>query len=861
MGFFGRQFRKAWPLSFSCRSVVSLKRRYFAVGVGVLAAGLVLSALLAKMFYTWERDLAQAEFNVDAKERIEVIRQVFSDHIEIVDAMAAFYRGSQRVDPQEFSTFTTPYIDKYPDIVALGWAPRIAAEQKDDHEKAMRKEGRGDYHIFGRDRQQQAVPVKTSEEYFPVDFIEPWPKQQSLVGLDMGSYPSCRNAIDRATAANQKIAIPCPLLNKKEQAGRLLLVLHPAANEPGNDSESSSATPQTRGFVFAVLRMDPILEKSLRGLSEEGIDTIITYADENGSPTVLCDHYCDEHRKESGSQTSSCPESCREREIRAQGSFDVAGLSLNVECVPMDSYLAQYFTWQPAIVFVGGLAFTGLFAAYALSLIGRAARGEKLVVERTEKLTASEWRFRQLLDNAGDAIFIHDQHGAILDVNQRACDSLGYTRQELLSMKIEDIDIHVHPGELKRYWTMPEDHYPVGFGGIHRRKDGTTFPVEIRLTMMEFEGKPVLLALARNIIERMKLIRTLQESEQTLRAILDQTFQFIGLLTPEGIVTAINKTALAFSGVSEEDVVRKPFWETPWWTHSPVLQEELRHAVARAAAGEFIRMETTHLAANGDLHWIDFSLKPVKDENGKVMFLIPEGRDITDRKRAEESIHKEQRLLREMLELQERERRLVAFEIHDGLAQQLTGALFKFDVAKEQIKTDVETAKKTCLEGTALLREAMAESRRLIGGLRPPMLDESGVVTAIEYLVDERRRATGMDIEFINNTAFNRLVPPIENAIFRIVQECLTNACRYSQSEKVRVELRQRENHIFIDVQDWGIGFDAEQIDPNRFGLRGIRERARLLGGAVVIDTGPKKGTHVKVELPMVVQGENGNRM
>ena len=168
--------------------------------------------------------------------------------------------------------------------------------------------------------------------------------------------------------------------------------------------------------------------------------------------------------------------------------------------------------------------------------------------------------------------------------------------------------------------------------------------------------------------------RALGENEQKLRAILDQTFQFIGLVTPDGILTAANKTALAFCGASEAGVLGKPFWETPWWTHSPELQEELRQAVRKAAQGEFVRMEVTHRAANGDLHWIDFSLKPVKDETGKVVFLIAEGRDITDRKRAEEAIHQEQRLLRDMLDLHERDRKLVAYEIHDGLAQQLTGA-------------------------------------------------------------------------------------------------------------------------------------------------------------------------------------------
>ena len=352
--------------------------------------------------------------------------------------------------------------------------------------------------------------------------------------------------------------------------------------------------------------------------------------------------------------------------------------------------------------------------------------------------------------------------------------------------------------------------------------------------------------------------RALGENERKLRAVLDQTFQFIGLLTPEGIVMEANRPALAFSGVSEASVLNKPFWETPWWTHSPGLQEKLRQAVRKAADGEFVRMEATHRAANGDLHWIDFSLKPVKDETGKVVFLIPEGRDITERKRAEEAVHQERRLLREMLDLHERERKLVAYEIHDGLAQQLTGALYKFESVGRLRDRDPDAAQEMFDESVRLLREAMAETRRLISGLRPPVLDELGVVAAVDCLIDEHQRHGGPEIEFVHEAEFNRLAPPLESALFRIVQECLTNACRYSQSKKVRVELRQADGRVHLDVQDWGVGFDPAAVKGDHFGLQGIRERARLLGGAVSIQSAPQQGAHITVELPLVPQTENG---
>jgi diguanylate cyclase (GGDEF)-like protein/PAS domain S-box-containing protein len=136
----------------------------------------------------------------------------------------------------------------------------------------------------------------------------------------------------------------------------------------------------------------------------------------------------------------------------------------------------------------------------------------------------------------------------------------------------------------------------------------------------------------------------LRASQTRFRAIFDQTFQFIGLMSTDGKLLEANRTALAFAGIAEADVINKPFWETPWWTHCPQLQQKVRDAVLRASLGEFVRFEATHPDHNGDLHVVDFSLKPVYDEHGRVVLLIPEGRDITDQKRAEEELTRLARL-------------------------------------------------------------------------------------------------------------------------------------------------------------------------------------------------------------------------
>lgn len=127
-------------------------------------------------------------------------------------------------------------------------------------------------------------------------------------------------------------------------------------------------------------------------------------------------------------------------------------------------------------------------------------------------------------------------------------------------------------------------------------------------------------------------------SEQKFRAIFDGTFQFIGLLTPEGRVTEANRTALDAIAITLEEVAGEFFWATPWWTHSPTLQQQLKDAIALAATGQLARFEAEHILADGTSVFVDFSLTPVVDDAGNVIMLIPEGRDISDRKHREEML-------------------------------------------------------------------------------------------------------------------------------------------------------------------------------------------------------------------------------
>ncbi|MEG3887651.1 PAS domain S-box protein, partial [Microcoleus sp. herbarium19] len=170
---------------------------------------------------------------------------------------------------------------------------------------------------------------------------------------------------------------------------------------------------------------------------------------------------------------------------------------------------------------------------------------------------------------------------------------------------------------------------------------GEIIPVDFTLfTLKDAEtGEPIGLAtVTRDIRDRKRAEEMLRDRERLFRAIFDQSFQLVGLLEPDGTVLEVNQTALAVAGLRREDFVGTQFTENLWWQISPEAKQKAQAAVAIAAAGEVVRYEADVLVAGGAVATVDFSLKPIVDDNGKVVLLIPEARDISDRKALEREL-------------------------------------------------------------------------------------------------------------------------------------------------------------------------------------------------------------------------------
>ncbi len=219
------------------------------------------------------------------------------------------------------------------------------------------------------------------------------------------------------------------------------------------------------------------------------------------------------------------------------------------------------------------------------------------------------------------------------------------------------------------------------------------------------------------------------------------------------------------------------------------------------------------------------------------------------------------RTVEQVIFAQEQERRIVAYDVHDGLAQLIVSAKQHLDTCEDLWKSDPGRAEQELDLGLDRMERAVVEVRRLLTALRPSLVDPIGLIPAVRASLDEVGREAGWAVSLTQNLEEARLPAAVETSAFRIVQAALANALKHARTTRVDVDFKKDGDTLFITVADWGVGFRSTSGEtPGRgLGLLSMRERARLLGGDCVIESEPERGTRVRVRLPLGAGATGGS--
>jgi PAS domain S-box-containing protein len=492
--------------------------------------------------------------------------------------------------------------------------------------------------------------------------------------------------------------------------------------------------------------------------------------------------------------------------------------------------------------------------------------------ESNRRGKSSRARLAAIVDSSDDAIVSKNLNGFITSWNRSAERIFGWTESEAIGRPITIVippELQHEEIEIMRKLRAGEriEHFET----VRITKGGRRFNVSVTISpVKDLRGRIIGASkIARDITELKQIAAASKINEERIRAAFSQTYSFLVFVTKDGMITEANRAAIEGCGFTREEVIGREFWE-PWWSSLPEEVEKLKQSVARAAAGEIVREECHYcLRDRSVVLYADRTVSPVRDETGRVVMLVASGIDMTEQKALRDQL--EQRVqartselersntsLRELsgrlLQMQDEERRKIARELHDSIGQLL--AALSMNIATVSLeKHKLSSVAQGCVdENEGLVMRVSDEIRTLSYLLHPPLLDEIGLESALKEYVAGFAARSKIAVRLDMSVDFGRLSREAEIALFRVVQECLTNIHRHSGSATAAIRIRRENGVVSLEVKDDGRGIPVDkltQVNASRtvgVGFRGMRERLRQLGGSLEVRSG-EKGTIVAATL------------
>lgn len=489
--------------------------------------------------------------------------------------------------------------------------------------------------------------------------------------------------------------------------------------------------------------------------------------------------------------------------------------------------------------------------------------------ERTlEALRESERRYSLLAESIMDVIWILDTDLHLTYLSPSVERLRGYSIEEVMSQRLDQI---LTPDSLRKALDLMKaeltgkknlkERFKLGTVGLElTRKGGGTVWTENRVTLLYGpDGYPAgLMGVTRDVTERRKMEESLRDSERRYRLLAENITDVIWVSDMSMNRTYVSPSAKTLQGYkSAEDIpqnVKDLLTPASFRKASKVFARELAAEKRRRNLRRSWTIEVEVRRQDGSTVWTEDRITFLRDRSGKPTGYLGVTRDITLRKQAEDALR---RLSRRLVEVQEMERRGMARELHDHIGQELTGLKLSLEMVS---RLPPPAVKDRLSEALASINELVTRVQDLSLEFRPAMLDDLGLVPALLWHFERFNSQTGVRVAFKHRGIQRRFAPEIETAVYRIVQEGLTNVTRHADVVEASVRLVLNKGMLGVYIEDEGIGFDVEAAFARgtSSGLTGMQERATLLGGQFEIISAPGAGTLLVAKFPVGNTAKSG---
>ena len=473
-------------------------------------------------------------------------------------------------------------------------------------------------------------------------------------------------------------------------------------------------------------------------------------------------------------------------------------------------------------------------------------------------LEKAQARIGGIIESAMDAIISIDERQRIVQFNAAAERVFGWPRAGVIGRSLEILipkRFHgAHRAHVERFGNEGTTSRSMGAQTVlyGLRANGEEFPVEASISQHVEDGRTVMSVIVRDISRRMQAETALAESEGRLRAILDSAM--------DAIITVDESQRIVLFNAAAEDVFRCPREQAIGGALASFIPERFRYDHAGhierfgEAGATSRRMGASRLVMGlrrtGEEFPIDASISHTV-ENGQRFFTVIL-RDVTARVKADDALRRSQEEIQTLAiaasAAREQEKRRIARELHDELGQALTALKMDVGFLRENLDGVPAPVADKLAAMQHLLDSTVAAARRISSDLRPMMLDDLGLMAAADWLAQNFTGRTGVPCELVvDETQELDLPDPYATAIFRVLQESLTNVAKHAEATQVEATLERHGDEVVLTVRDNGKGIAPGSMEKEgSFGITGLRERAYLLGGSVRFDTAPGQGTQVE---------------